>query len=113
MGSSANLVLAETYTGQWGAIFSVGLQEETQWCFVSSTSGGVALTGPTFPPPAESLEQSKKVTRKVPKGTSAYQAAWIVDGDEDEDVEGDSGGEEDEEAEGDSWMEEAISQVNA
>ena len=36
-----------------------------------------------------------KRVRKVPKGTSEYQAAWIIDDDEDED------GEDDEEGEGD------------
>ncbi|XP_039180213.1 pre-rRNA-processing protein TSR1 homolog isoform X1 [Crotalus tigris] len=30
----------------------------------------------------ESLKQSKKAVRRVPEGTSAYQAAWILDGDE-------------------------------
>ena len=37
-------------------------------------------------------EETQKVTKRVPKGTSEYQAAWIVDsGDEnDEDEEDDS-----------------------
>ncbi|XP_034286638.1 pre-rRNA-processing protein TSR1 homolog [Pantherophis guttatus] len=54
----------------------------------------------------ESLKQSKKVAKRVPKGTSAYQAAWILDkaewrnGSEEED-------EDDEEEE---MMEEARSQ---
>jgi len=39
-------------------------------------------------PTSEEIQQAKadkqQVTRKVPKGTSAYQAAWIVDDDDDE-----------------------------
>ncbi|KAJ7305288.1 hypothetical protein JRQ81_011205 [Phrynocephalus forsythii] len=30
----------------------------------------------------ESLQQKKKISKKVPKGTSAYQAAWILDEEE-------------------------------
>ncbi|KAJ6653116.1 hypothetical protein lerEdw1_010078 [Lerista edwardsae] len=53
----------------------------------------------------ECLKQSKKVSRRVPKGTSAYQAAWIVD------EGGESSGEEEEEEEDeDHLMEEAVSQ---
>ncbi|KAL8198930.1 UNVERIFIED_CONTAM: ribosome biogenesis protein tsr1 [Gekko kuhli] len=60
---------------------------------------------------AESLKQTKKISRRVPKGTSAYQATWIVD-----EREGESGSDDeelDEEANGmeeDMFMEEAISQ---
>ncbi|XP_070621191.1 pre-rRNA-processing protein TSR1 homolog [Erythrolamprus reginae] len=52
----------------------------------------------------ECLKQSKKVAKRVPKGTSAYQAAWILDKDEWRD-----GSEEDEEEE-EEGMEEAMSQ---
>ncbi|XP_054858050.1 pre-rRNA-processing protein TSR1 homolog [Eublepharis macularius] len=59
---------------------------------------------------AESLKHSKKMSKRVPKGTSAYQAAWIVD-----ETEGESGSdyeEQDEEngMEENRFMEEAISQ---
>lgn len=36
------------------------------------------------------MKESSKVVKKVPKGTSSYQAEWILDED------GESGGEEDE-----------------
>ncbi|XP_042328009.1 pre-rRNA-processing protein TSR1 homolog [Sceloporus undulatus] len=56
----------------------------------------------------ESLEQSKKTSKRVPKGTSAYQAAWILN---DEEWKNDSEEEEeDEEDEGNDLMEEAVSQ---
>ena len=38
--------------------------------------------------PAESIKRTKKLAKKVPEGTSEYQAAWILDSDEEwEDVE--------------------------
>ncbi|XP_061448400.1 pre-rRNA-processing protein TSR1 homolog [Rhineura floridana] len=52
----------------------------------------------------ESLKQSKKVAKRVPKGTSAYQAAWILDGSN----EWEDGSEEEDEE--DNFMDEAISQ---
>ncbi|KAM6431943.1 pre-rRNA-processing protein TSR1 homolog [Liasis olivaceus] len=54
----------------------------------------------------ESLKQSKKVVKKVPKGTSAYQAAWILDKEE----WGNGSEEEEEEEEEEDIMEEAVSQ---
>ncbi|XP_066495858.1 pre-rRNA-processing protein TSR1 homolog [Tiliqua scincoides] len=51
----------------------------------------------------ECLKQSKKVARRVPKGTSAYQAAWIVD-------EGGGESSSEEEEDEDHLMEEAMSQ---
>ncbi|XP_072834951.2 pre-rRNA-processing protein TSR1 homolog [Pogona vitticeps] len=56
----------------------------------------------------ESLEQKKKTTKKVPKGTSTYQAAWILD--EEESQNGSEEEEEKEEAENDALAEEAMSQ---
>uniref|UniRef100_A0A670ZAT3 Pre-rRNA-processing protein TSR1 homolog n=1 Tax=Pseudonaja textilis TaxID=8673 RepID=A0A670ZAT3_PSETE len=54
----------------------------------------------------ESRKQSKKVARRVPKGTSAYQAAWILDK-----AEWRSGSEEEEEEEEEEGvLEEAMSQ---
>ncbi|KAM3830630.1 pre-rRNA-processing protein TSR1 homolog [Vipera latastei] len=53
----------------------------------------------------ESLKQSKKVVKRVPKGTSAYQAAWILDKDE-----WGNGSEEEEEEEEEEIMEEAMAQ---
>uniref|UniRef100_A0A8C6XDQ4 Pre-rRNA-processing protein TSR1 homolog n=1 Tax=Naja naja TaxID=35670 RepID=A0A8C6XDQ4_NAJNA len=52
----------------------------------------------------ESRRQSKKIAKKVPKGTSAYQAAWILDK-----AEWGSGSEEEEEEE-EEVLEEAMSQ---
>ncbi|XP_063167634.1 pre-rRNA-processing protein TSR1 homolog [Candoia aspera] len=54
---------------------------------------------------AESLKQSKKVVKRVPKGTSAYQAAWILDKEE-----WGNGSEEEEEEEEEDIVEEAVSQ---
>lgn len=56
--------------------------------------------------PTECLKHSKKASKRVPKGTSAYQAAWIVDEGEEE-----SSGEDEEEEDEDHLMEEAFSQV--
>ncbi|WVQ83997.1 hypothetical protein IAT38_006142 [Cryptococcus sp. DSM 104549] len=42
-------------------------------------------------PAAGSSSGEKKRTKRVPKGTSAYQAAWIVDEDEDDDEDEDEG----------------------
>ncbi|ORX34364.1 putative ribosome biogenesis and assembly-related protein [Kockovaella imperatae] len=42
-------------------------------------------------------EQALRSTKRVPKGTSAYQAAWIVDEDDDEDEDDDDEDEEDDE----------------
>lgn len=59
--------------------------------------------------PTASQKENKRVV-KVPKGTSKYQAAWIVD-------EGEEGSEEEEEDDdedddfGDDMMEESVSQV--
>lgn len=63
----------------------------------------------SFPLRTESLKQSKRVAKRVPKGTSAYQAAWILDkaewrnGSEEE--------EDDEDENEEEIMEEAMSQV--
>ena len=46
---------------------------------------------------------SKQPSKRVPKGTSAYQAAWIVDDQEDDDDDGDD----DDDDGDDSGMEEA------
>ncbi|XP_077168693.1 pre-rRNA-processing protein TSR1 homolog [Paroedura picta] len=59
---------------------------------------------------AESLKQTKKISKRVPKGTSAYQATWIVD-----ESEGESGSDDEEHDEADgmeeeTFAEEAISQ---
>lgn len=54
----------------------------------------------------ESLKQSKKAVKRVPKGTSAYQAAWILDKDEWR-----NGSEEDEKGDEEEIMEEAMAQV--
>nr|XP_056721070.1 pre-rRNA-processing protein TSR1 homolog [Euleptes europaea] len=58
---------------------------------------------------AECLKQTKKISKRVPKGTSAYQATWIVD-----EQEGKSGSDdEDDEAnemEEEMFIEEAVSQ---
>ncbi|XP_048375425.1 pre-rRNA-processing protein TSR1 homolog [Sphaerodactylus townsendi] len=58
---------------------------------------------------AESLKQTKKISKKVPKGTSAYQAAWIVN-----EREGESGSDDEQdeanEMEEEMFTEEAISQ---
>ncbi|XP_053257368.1 pre-rRNA-processing protein TSR1 homolog [Podarcis raffonei] len=56
----------------------------------------------------ESLAQRKKMTKRVPKGTSAYQAAWILDNND----ELESGSEEDDEEEDkeENMVEEPISQ---
>ncbi|XP_062995596.1 pre-rRNA-processing protein TSR1 homolog [Elgaria multicarinata webbii] len=51
----------------------------------------------------ESLEQSRKMSKRVPKGTSAYQAAWIL---HEEDLE--TGSEEEDEEE--NFLDEAVSQ---
>lgn len=55
--------------------------------------------------PTASQKENKRVV-KVPKGTSKYQAAWIVD-------DGEEGSEEEEDDDdfGDDMMEEAVSQV--
>lgn len=57
-----------------------------------------------------SQKENKRVV-KVPKGTSKYQAAWIVDdgeeGSEEEEVDDDD----DDDDFGDDMMEEAVSQV--
>ncbi|XP_072027418.1 pre-rRNA-processing protein TSR1 homolog [Amphiura filiformis] len=45
-------------------------------------------------------EQTQKITKRVPKGTSEYQAAWIVDSGDEEDEDDDSDEDEDEEADG-------------
>ena len=47
-----------------------------------------------------------KAVRKVPKGTSEYQAAWIIDESDDEDGNGDDGEARDEEVEMEEEMEE-------
>nr|XP_008123256.1 PREDICTED: pre-rRNA-processing protein TSR1 homolog [Anolis carolinensis] len=56
----------------------------------------------------DSLQRSKKISRKVPKGTSAYQAAWILD--EEELQNGSEDEEEEEEDDHNDLMEEAFSQ---
>lgn len=61
--------------------------------------------------PTASLKANRKVV-KVPKGTSKYQAAWIVDDEEEGSQEDDDDGDEDEDDDvDDDMMEEAVSQV--
>ncbi|XP_078061021.1 pre-rRNA-processing protein TSR1 homolog [Mustelus asterias] len=55
----------------------------------------------------DALKESKKIVRKVPKGTSDYQAAWILD---DEEVDEEEGSDED--MEGDELMGETVSQAS-
>uniref|UniRef100_A0A8D0GIX9 Pre-rRNA-processing protein TSR1 homolog n=1 Tax=Sphenodon punctatus TaxID=8508 RepID=A0A8D0GIX9_SPHPU len=57
----------------------------------------------------EALKQSRKVVKKVPKGTSAYQATWIVDEEEGGSEEGDDD-DDDDDMESDDLMEETVSQ---
>ncbi|EGT47609.1 hypothetical protein CAEBREN_23625 [Caenorhabditis brenneri] len=61
-----------------------------------------AMDGEQTWPTQEELEEADKEMRRVPKGTSSYQAAWILDDeddDEDEDSDEDMDDEEDESAE--------------
>lgn len=68
-------------------------EEEMQGFTGPSSSNGPAL------PPAKNGTTPKAV-RKVPKGTSAYQAAWIVESDE-EDEDADADGSDGSQGEGD------------
>lgn len=65
----------------------------------------VLLTGGT---PTDSLKANRRVV-KVPKGTSKYQAAWIVDDGEEGSEKDDD--DEDDDMDDDDLMEEAVSQV--
>ncbi|XP_078536258.1 pre-rRNA-processing protein TSR1 homolog [Lissotriton helveticus] len=60
----------------------------------------------------DSLKETKKVVRKVPKGTSDYQAAWILDDDEKSGSEEDTSDEDDdmEDAQEGSVMDEPLSE---
>ena len=68
------------------------MQNEQTWPSEEEMQGDVRMTedGDDNIPDAKSGTTPKSITKKrtVPKGTSAYQAAWIVDEDE-EDGEGD------------------------
>ncbi|XP_062887263.1 pre-rRNA-processing protein TSR1 homolog [Mobula hypostoma] len=56
----------------------------------------------------DALRESRKIVRRVPKGTSDYQAAWILDDEEDVDKEEESGDEMEEEE----LMGDAVSQAS-
>lgn len=58
----------------------------------------------------EALKANKKIVRRVPKGTSDYQAAWILDDEEGEDEEEES--DDDDDMEGQDLMGEAMSQAS-
>lgn len=59
------------------------LLNEQTWPTEEEMSGASAAAA------AAGLEDDKPRTKRVPKGTSAYQAAWIVDDDDGEDEDDD------------------------
>lgn len=83
-------------------------EEEMQGIDGASNGGGGA--GSSLPP-AKSGTTPKVVRKvKVPKGTSAYQAAWILEGDEDGEDDGDDGYTSDD---GPSGSEEEMEEIDA
>lgn len=65
------------------------LANEQTWPTEEEISGSVRFTGADDTIPDAKTGTTPKVVRRVPKGTSEYQAAWIVDESDEEDEEGD------------------------
>lgn len=63
-------------------------QNEQTWPSEEEMSGGNRATGSSLPPAATGTTPKSVKKVKVPKGTSAYQAAWIVDDNGEDDDEG-------------------------
>lgn len=59
------------------------LANEQTWPTEEEMNGGVEVIQPSIPD--ADIVTTPKVVRRIPKGMSEYQAAWIIDEEDDED----------------------------
>lgn len=95
------MILAEPNPSSADSLFSTNdpddMANEQTWPTEEEMNGADrTIDQPTLP--AASAGTTPKVVRRIPKGMSEYQASWIIDEEDEDDVDGDEEDEKDREA---------------